>query len=102
MVLTTLPLPTTVTLPFVPLQVLHVPSVPLLLLYALGVRTNPSMLAAALLPLSVVEEFPSAAMMAQAMAVQCQRENHTGDDPASGSNSSSSIGRWEALKDGLP
>ncbi len=101
MVLTTLPLPATVTLPFVPLQVPHVPSVPLLL-YALGVRTNPSMLAAALLPLSVVEEFPLAAVMAQAMAVQCQRENHAGDDPASGSNSSSSIGRWEALKDGLP
>jgi len=53
-----------------------VPSVPLLLLYAVGVRTNASALAAAVLPLSVTEEFPSAAAMAQAMAVQCQRENH--------------------------
>jgi hypothetical protein len=87
MVLTTLPLPATVTLPVVPLQVPHAPSVPLLLLYALGVRTNPSALAAALLPLSVAEEFPSAAAMAQAMAVQCQRENHARDDPASGSSS---------------
>jgi hypothetical protein len=92
MVLTTLPLPATVTLPVVPLQVPHAPSVPLLLLYALGVRTNPSALAAALLPLSVAEEFPSAAAMAQAMAVQCQRENHAGGDPASGSNGSSSVG----------
>jgi hypothetical protein len=76
-----------VTLPLVPLQVPHAPSVPLLLLYALGVRTNPSALAAALLPLSVAEEFPSAAAMAQAMAMQCQRENHY---PASGSGSGSS------------
>ena len=88
MVLTTLSLPATVTLPVVPLQVPHAPSVPLLLLYALGVRTNPSALAAALLPLSVAEEFPSVAAMAQAMAVQCQRENHAGDD----SNGSSSVG----------
>jgi hypothetical protein len=44
-------------------------------LYALGVRTNPSALAATLLPLSVAEEFPSAAAMAQAMATHCEREN---------------------------
>ena len=70
-----MPLPATVTLPLVPLQVPHAPSIPLLLLYALGVRTNPSALAATLLPLSVAEEFPSAAAMAQAMATHCEREN---------------------------
>jgi hypothetical protein len=46
-----------------------------LLLYALGVRRNPSTLAATLLPLSVAEEFPSAAAMAQAMATQCERDD---------------------------
>ena len=70
-----MPLHATVTVPLVPLQVPHAPSIPLLLLYALGVRANPSALAATLLPLSVAEEFPSAAAMAQAMATQCEREN---------------------------
>ncbi|KAF8480276.1 hypothetical protein DFH94DRAFT_631080 [Russula ochroleuca] len=70
-----MPLPATVIIPLVPFQVPHAPSVPLLLLYALGVRTNPSALAATLLPVSVAEEFPSAAAMAQAMAMQCLREN---------------------------
>ncbi|KAI0246187.1 hypothetical protein BJV78DRAFT_1301322 [Lactifluus subvellereus] len=68
------PLPSTVRVPVVPLQVPHAPSVALLLLYALGVRADPSALAAALLPLSVAEEFPSAAAMAQAMAAQCERD----------------------------
>ena len=79
-----LPLPVTVTLPIVLLQVPHVQSIALLLLYALGVRTNPSALAAALLPLSVAEEFPSAAAMAQAMAAHCERENNASKVGSSG------------------
>ncbi|KAI9507266.1 hypothetical protein F5148DRAFT_141356 [Russula earlei] len=84
-----LPLPPTLTVPLVPLQVPHVPSVALLLLYVLNVRTNPSALAASLLPLSVAEEFPSAAAMAQAMAVHCQRDTvATASDAGSGAGDS--------------
>jgi len=79
-----LPLPATVALPIVPLQVPHAPSIALLLLYALGVHTDPSALAAALLPLSVAEEFPSAAAMAQAMAAHCDRENDASEVGTSG------------------
>jgi len=79
-----LPLPATVTLPIVPLQVPHAPSIALLLLYALGVHTDPSALATALLPLSVAEEFPSAAAMAQAMAAHCERENNASEVRSSG------------------
>ncbi|KAH9985635.1 hypothetical protein BJV74DRAFT_878636 [Russula compacta] len=79
-------LPATVFVPLVTLPVPHAPSVPLLLLYALGVRTNPSALAAALLPLSVAEEFPSAAAMAQALAAHCER--------ASAGNAAGSAGGW--------
>ncbi len=68
-------LPAAVVVSVVPLQVPHAPSIPLLLLYALGVRKNPSAIAATLLPLSVAEEFPSAAAMAQTMATQCERDN---------------------------
>lgn len=68
-----MPLPAAVVVSVLPLQVPHAPSIPLLLLYALGVRRNPSTLAASLLPLSVAEEFPSAAAMAQAMATRCER-----------------------------
>jgi len=77
-----LPLPATVAIPLVPLQVPHVPSIPLLLLYALNVRTNPSALAATLLPLSAAEEFPSAAAMAQAMAAHCERDEANVDSGA--------------------
>ena len=72
------------TLPILPLQVPQAPSIALLLLYALGVHTNPSALAAALLPLSVAEEFPSAAAMAQAMAAHCERENNASEVRSSG------------------
>ncbi|KAH9974169.1 hypothetical protein BGW80DRAFT_1305611 [Lactifluus volemus] len=77
-----LPLPSTVRVPTILLQVPHAPSIPLLLLYALGVRADPSALAAALLPLSAAEEFPSAAAMAQAMAAQCQRDNPNATSPS--------------------
>jgi hypothetical protein len=89
-----LPLPVTVTLPVVPLRVPHAPSVALLLIYALGVRTNPSALAAALLPLSVAEEFPSAAAMAQAMAVQCDPENNASD---AGNSTGGTARGWRVL-----
>lgn len=94
-----MPLPAMVTVPVVPLQVPHAPSVPLLLVYALGVRRNPSALAATLLPLSAAEEFPSAAAMAQAMATQCEREN-AGVIVGSGGGESSAGGaggEWRLL-----
>jgi hypothetical protein len=83
-----------VILPVVTLQVPHAPSVALLLLYALGVRNNPSALAATLLPLSVAEEFPSAAAMAQAMAAHCERENNASD---AGSSSGGAARGWRVL-----
>jgi hypothetical protein len=74
-VVSSMPLPAMVTVPVVPLQVPHAPSISLLLLCALGVSRNPSALAATLLPLFIAEEFPLAAAMAQAMATHCEREN---------------------------
>jgi hypothetical protein len=88
-----LPLPAAVVVSVLPLQVPHAPSIPLLLLYALGVRRNPSTLAAALLPLSVAEEFPSAAAMAQAMATQCERDSA---DVVAGSSDGESCARGAA------
>jgi len=64
----------TITVPVMPLQVPHAPSVPLLLLFALGIRCDPSALAAHLLPLAAIEEFPSAAAMAQVMASCCDND----------------------------
>jgi hypothetical protein len=61
--------------PTVPLQVPHAPSIPLLLLYVLGVCTNPSTLAETLLPLSIADRFPSAPEMARAMATHCEHKN---------------------------
>ena len=84
------------TVPVVPLQVPHAPSIPLLLLYALGVRTNPSALAATLLPLSVAEEFPSAAAMAQAMATHCEREN-AGVVAGVETRAGGALGGWQLL-----
>jgi len=94
-----MPLPAAVVVSVLPLQVPHAPSIPLLLLYALGVRRNPSTLAATLLPLSVAEEFPSAAAMAQAMATQCER--NSADIVAGGRDGESSTrgaeGGWQLL-----
>lgn len=88
-----MPLPAAVVVSVLPLQVPHVPSIPLLLLYALGVRRNPSTLAATLLPLSVAEEFPSAAAMAQAMATHCECDSA---DIAAGDRDGESSARDEA------
>jgi hypothetical protein len=88
-------LPPTVTVPVVPLQVPHAPSIALLLVYALGVHANPSALAAALLPLSAAEEFPSSAAMAQAMAALCERDN-TSDALTNGSGVGGA-GGWQLL-----
>lgn len=93
MMVSSLPLPATVTLPIVPFQVPHASSIALLLLYALGVHTNPSALAVALLPLSVAEEFPSAAAMAQAMAAHCERENDASEVGSSGGGARG----WQSL-----
>ncbi|KAI0267304.1 hypothetical protein BC834DRAFT_1040632 [Gloeopeniophorella convolvens] len=70
-----LPLPPRLTLPVLPLAVPHLPSAPLLLLYALGVRRDPSALAGALLPLAAAAEFPAGGAMAQALARACARDD---------------------------
>lgn len=57
-----------VTLPVVPLSVPHAPSLPLLLLFGMGLETQPNLLAWRLLPANVVEEFPNAAAMAQVLS----------------------------------
>lgn len=57
-----------VTLPVISLTVPHTGSLPLLLLYGLGLETQPNLLAWRLLPSQVVEEFPNAAAMAQNFA----------------------------------
>ena len=95
-----LPLPATVALPIVPLQVPHAPSTALLLLYALGVHTDPSALATSLLPLSVAEEFPSAAAMAQAMAAHCERENNA-SEVGSGGGGVRSLERYMLYNQGM-
>lgn len=91
-----------VTVPLVPLYVPHPPSIPLLLLFGLGLHHSISqsqasdnahpnrspktsrfdhattvtmgMLAPYLLPIPVIEEFPSAAAMVEAMARLCTKE----------------------------
>lgn len=57
-----------VTLPVVQARVPHASSVPLLILFALGLETNTNILAWTMLPSQVVEEFPNSAAMAQVMA----------------------------------
>lgn len=56
------------TLPVVPLSVPHPGTLPLLLLFGMGLEREPNVLAWALLPVSVVEEFPNAAAMALVLA----------------------------------
>ena len=57
-----------VTLPVVPLSVPHAPSLPLLLLFGLGLETEPNLLAWRLLPANVIEEFPNASAMAYVLS----------------------------------
>ncbi|KZT28289.1 hypothetical protein NEOLEDRAFT_1058858 [Neolentinus lepideus HHB14362 ss-1] len=63
--------PRVITLPVIPLSVPHAPSIPLLLLYALGLQPHTTGMATHLLPLEAIEEFPSAAAMSQAMVRFC-------------------------------
>ncbi|KAF5365224.1 hypothetical protein D9758_005420 [Tetrapyrgos nigripes] len=58
-----------VSLPVVPISVPHVPSLPLLLLFGLGLERQSNALALRMLPPEVVAEFPNAAAMAQSMAL---------------------------------
>ncbi|KAH7928834.1 hypothetical protein BV22DRAFT_171057 [Leucogyrophana mollusca] len=60
-----------VTLPVIPTRVPHAPSVPLLLLFGLGLESRARILSCALLPPDVIGEFPSAPVMAQQMASMC-------------------------------
>lgn len=62
-----------VTLPVVQITVPHVGSIPLLLLFGLGLETDPNLMAWRLLPVEVIEEFPNAAAMSGVMS-------HIGDD----------------------
>ncbi|KAL1748285.1 hypothetical protein HDZ31DRAFT_29995 [Schizophyllum fasciatum] len=57
-----------VSLPVVTLNVPHTASVPLLMLFGLGLEAEPNTLAARLLPPHVIEEFPNAAAMAQVLS----------------------------------
>ncbi|KAL0576113.1 hypothetical protein V5O48_005860 [Marasmius crinis-equi] len=68
-----------VTLPIIPLTVPHPPSVPLLLLYGMGLETQQQFLTPCLLPGHVVEEFPNAAEMAQVFATRVRASNEQGE-----------------------
>ena len=57
-----------ITLPVVPLEVPHPETVPILLLFALGLEPLPNMLASCLLPPDAVGEFPAASEMSNVMA----------------------------------
>ncbi|KAJ7093916.1 hypothetical protein B0H15DRAFT_831222 [Mycena belliarum] len=58
----------TVTLPVIPVNVPHGISIPLVLLFGLGLETNLNHLAARLLPPDVIGEFPNAAAMSTVMS----------------------------------
>jgi hypothetical protein len=57
-----------ITLPVIPLEVPHPETVPILLLFALGLEPLPNMLASCLLPADAVGEFPAAYEMSNVMA----------------------------------
>ncbi|KAG1740484.1 uncharacterized protein EDB91DRAFT_352069 [Suillus paluster] len=60
-----------VTLPVIPLLVPHAPSIPLLLLFGLGLETRSDLLCCRLLPAEVIGEFPASSTMANLMATLC-------------------------------
>jgi len=60
-----------VTLPVIPLLVPHAPSIPLLLLFGLGLDTRSHLLCCHLLPPEVIGEFPAHTTMANLMATLC-------------------------------
>jgi hypothetical protein len=64
-----------VTVPLISLELPHLSSLPLLLLFGLGLETQPNLLAYRLLPASVVYEFPDAAMMSSQLAQECTNED---------------------------
>jgi len=59
-----------VTLPLVSVTIPHLSSLPLLLLFGLGLETQPNTLAYRLLPTSVVYEFPDASVMASTLSYE--------------------------------
>jgi len=60
-----------VTLPVIPMLVPHAPSIPLLLLFGLGLETRSHLLCCQLLPPEVIGEFPAPPTMANLMATLC-------------------------------
>lgn len=60
-----------VTLPVIPVLVPHAPSIPLLLLFGLGLETRSHLLCCHLLPSEVIGEFPAPSAMANVMATFC-------------------------------
>ncbi|KAL0071223.1 hypothetical protein AAF712_001789 [Marasmius tenuissimus] len=74
-----------ITLPVIPLTVPHPPSIPLLLLYGMGLETEQQLLPPRLLPEHVIAEFPNAAEMAQAFATRV-RDSHEHDQPLDDDN----------------
>ena len=60
-----------VTLPVIPMLVPHAPSIPLLLLFGLGLETRSQLLCCHLLPSEVIGEFPAPPTMANLMATLC-------------------------------
>ncbi|KAH9474706.1 hypothetical protein JR316_0013171 [Psilocybe cubensis] len=66
-----------VNLPVVPIRVPHVPSLALLLLFAMGLETNHNLLAWKLLPVDVVGEFPNAAAMSTILSRRSHAEVDT-------------------------
>ncbi|KAJ3927789.1 MAG: hypothetical protein NXY57DRAFT_590217 [Lentinula lateritia] len=64
----------TVTLPLVPISLPHIASIPLLLLFGLGLETQTNFLALHLLPPQVISEFPNSAEMARQMSLLAEEE----------------------------
>jgi hypothetical protein len=63
-----------ISLPVVPVAVPHAPSIPLLLVFGLGLEVQLDLMGWRLLPPEVIEEFPNAAAMAGVMARVCSDE----------------------------
>ncbi|KIY49726.1 hypothetical protein FISHEDRAFT_40433 [Fistulina hepatica ATCC 64428] len=57
-----------ISLPVTALTVPHTSSIPLLLLFGLGLEVNPNLMGDRLLPPNVIAEFPNAAAMAQVLS----------------------------------
>ncbi|KAJ3746403.1 hypothetical protein DFH05DRAFT_1485088 [Lentinula detonsa] len=64
----------TVSLPIVPVSVPHIASIPLLLLFGLGLETQTNSLALHLLTPQVISEFPNSAEMAHEMSLLAEDE----------------------------